>query len=100
MLDVWGPARVVSIRGWKYYISFCDDNIWYFMILFLQNKGEAASWIKEYIAKIKQKFGKALMYMRIDNGKELLNGKIITFCRNEGIAIETTAPYSPSQNDI
>ena len=40
------------------------------------------------------------MYMRIDNGKELLNGKIITFCRNEGIAIETTAPYSPSQNGI
>ena len=35
MLDVWGPARVVSIRGWKYYISFCDDNIQYFMVLFL-----------------------------------------------------------------
>ena len=100
MLDVWGPARVVSIRGWKYYISFCDDNIWYFMILFLQNKGEAASWIKEYIAKIKHKFGKAPMYMRIDNRRELLNNKIITFCQNEGITIETTAPYSPSQNNV
>ena len=100
MLDVWGPARAVSTRGWKYYISFCDDNIWYFMVLFLWNKGEAASWIKEYIAKIKQKFGKAPTYMRIDNGRELLNNKIIMFCQNKGITIETTAPYSLSQNGI
>ena len=100
MLDVWGPARAVSTGGWKYYISFCDDNIWYFMVLFLWNEGEAASWIKEYIAKIKQKFGKAPTYMRIDNGRELLNNKIIMFCQNKGITIETTAPYSSSQNGI
>ena len=100
MSDVWGPARVTSIGGWKYYISFSDDNIQYFMILFLQNKSDAASRIKEYVAKVKQKFGKAPTYMRIDNGKELLNDEIITFCRNEGITIETTAPYSPSQNGV
>ena len=23
--DVWGPARVQSIGGWHYYISFMDD---------------------------------------------------------------------------
>ena len=52
------------------------------------------------MAKIKQKFGKALAYMRIDNGKELINEEIINFCRGEGITIETTAPYSPSQNGV
>ena len=40
------------------------------------------------------------MYMRINNGKELLNDKIIKFCRNKGITIKTTTPYSPSQNGI
>ena len=98
MSDVWGPARITSIGGWKYYISFSDDNIQYFTILFLQNKSDAASWIKEYVAKIKQKFGKAPAYMRINNGKELINEEIINFFRGEGITIETTAPYSPSQN--
>ena len=38
--------------------------------------------------------------MWIDNGKKLLNEEIITFCQNEGITIETTAPYSSSQNGI
>ena len=42
MTDVWGPARVTSIGGWTYYILFCDDNVQYFSVIFLQNKGEAA----------------------------------------------------------
>ena len=100
MSDVWEPARVTSIGGWKYYISFCDNNIQYFMILFLQNKSDATPQIKEYVAKIKQKYGKAPTYMRIDNLKELLNEEIISFCRNEGITIKMTAPYSPSQNSV
>ena len=100
MSDIWGPARVTSIGGWKYYISFCDDNIRYFMVLFLRNKSDATSRIKEYVAKIKQKHGKAPTYMRIDNGRELINDETIQFCRMEGITIETTAPYSPSQNGV
>ena len=38
--------------------------------------------------------------MRIDNGRELLNDEIITFYQDEGITIETTTPYSPSQNSV
>ena len=40
------------------------------------------------------------MFMRADNGKELINDEVIKFCKNEGITIEVTAPYSPSQNGI
>src|SRR5271156_4710152 len=69
MTDVWGLARVNSIGGWKYYISFCDDSVRYFVVVFLKNKGEAAQRIKEHVAKIKQKFGKAPAFMRADNGK-------------------------------
>jgi hypothetical protein len=38
--------------------------------------------------------------MRIDNGRELIKEEIIEFCKVEGITIETTAPYSPSQNGV
>ena len=72
----------------------------YFIVIFLQNKGEAAQQIKEHVTKIKQKFGKAPTYMRADNGKELINDKIIKFCKEEGITIEATAPYSSSQNGV
>ena len=52
------------------------------------------------MAKIKQKFGRAPTYMRVNNGKELVNDEIIQFCRKEGITIEMTAPYSPFQNGV
>ena len=40
------------------------------------------------------------MFMSADNGKELINDEVIKFCKNEGITIEATAPYSPSQNGV
>ena len=66
------------------------------MVVFLKNKGEVAIQIKEHVAKIKQKFSKVLTSMRANNRKELVNGRIIKFCRTEGITIKTMAPYSPS----
>jgi len=38
--------------------------------------------------------------MRVDNGSELVNVEVKKFAKEEGITIETTAPYSPSQNGI
>jgi hypothetical protein len=38
--------------------------------------------------------------MRVDNGAELVNGEVKKFAEQEGITIEMTAPYSPSQNGI
>ena len=98
--DVWGPARVMSIGGWKYYISFGDDCVRYVIVLFLREKGEAAIRIKERVGKIKQRFGKGPTYLRVDNGKELVNEEVKKFCAQEGITIEQSAPYSPSQNGI
>jgi IS30 family transposase len=98
--DVWGPARVISIGGWKYYISFGDDCVRYVIVLFLREKGEAAIRIKERVGKVKQRFGKGPTYLRVDNGTELVNEKVKKFCAQEGITIEQSAPYSPSQNGI
>jgi len=98
--DVWGPAKVTSIRGWNYYISFIDNAKRYDTILFLVKKSDLTERIKGHVTKLKQKFGKAPRYMRVDNGSELVNAEVKKFVEEEGITIETTAPYSPSQNGI
>ena len=49
---------------------------------------------------IKNKFGCAPKYVRFDNGKELVNKELEKFASEKGIVIETTAPYSPSQNGV
>jgi len=98
--DVWGPAKVKSIGGWSYYISFIDDTKRHNMVLFLAGKGDTTGRIKGHVAKIKQKFGKAPRYMRVDNGAELVNTEVKKFAEDKGIIIETMVPYSPSQNGI
>ena len=100
MSDVWGPARVESIGKWKWYISFVDDCVQHGNILFMKQKSEAAGKIKEHLTKIHRHFGKWLKWMRINNGKELINKEIKKWAAERGIILETTAPYSPSQNGV
>ena len=37
------------------------------MVIFLKNEGEVAQRIKEHVAKVKQKFGKAPAFMRAND---------------------------------
>jgi hypothetical protein len=88
------------IGGWNYSISFIDDAMRHYHILFLVGKGNAPAWIKGHVAKIKRQFGKAPRWMRFDNAEELVGKEVREFAEAEGIIIETTVPYSSSQNGI
>ncbi len=43
---------------------------------------------------------KTIKRLRVDNAKEYTEGKFKTYLQEEGITLETTAPYSPAQNGI
>lgn len=77
-----------------------DDCTWYSTILFLKHKGEATDRINKHITKVERNFGKVLKWMIFDNGKELVNIETKKWAAQKGIIIETTAPYSPSQNRV
>jgi transposase InsO family protein len=100
MSDVWGPAQVESIGKWKYYITFIDDATRYNHVLFLASKSDAVSRIKEHARKLKIKYPGTFQYMRFDNAPDLVNAEVRKFAADEGLTIETTAPYSPSQNGV
>ena len=98
--DVWGPARVASIGGSKYYISFTDDHSRRCTPLFMKNKHEAFDKIKEYITHVERKFGNAPKYLRVDNGKELISQKVKDWLKSKGIELQNSAPYSPEQMGV
>ena len=80
--------------------SFTDDCTQYVHVLFLKDKGQAFNCIKEHVAQIKCHHSKVPKWLFFDNGKELINDKLKKLVANEGIVIETSAPYSPSQNGV
>jgi hypothetical protein len=69
-------------------------------MLFLRTKDEAEDKIKGRCEQIKRHHGKYPKWIRFDNGKELVNAKTKKWAEENGIIIETTAPYSPSQHGV
>lgn len=44
--------------------------------------------------------GKNPRAIRVDRGREFVNENLQKWCREHGIEIQMTAPYSPSQNGV
>ena len=98
-IDVWGKYDVTSINGHQYYLPFVDDTTRYITVNFLKRKDEASARVKDYIVHL-QTHDKIPQAIRMDQGTEFVNEVLKTWCREQGIDIQLTAPYSPSQNGV
>ena len=98
-IDVWGKYRVASINGNQYYTIFVDDAARFTIINFMKNKSDAVEKVKHYLTHLRTQ-GKSPKAIHFDNGKEFLNQELKDWCNQQGINIQTTAPYSPSQNGV
>ena len=98
-IDVWGKYSVKSIHGNQYYTIFVDDAGRFTSVKFMKLKTEAVQQVKNYLTHLKTQ-DKSPKAIRFDNGKEFLNEELASWCAQQGIEIQTTAPYSPSQNGV
>ena len=98
-IDVWGKYHLKSINGNQYYTIFVDDAARFITVNFMKTKSDAVQNVKNYLTHLKTQ-DKLPKVIRFDNGKEFLNAKLESWCAQQGIEIQTTAPYSPSQNGI
>src|SRR6266446_1594703 len=98
-IDLWGKYSITSINGNNYYILFVDDAERFSTTEFLKGKGEAAQKVKDYLTHLKTQ-GKMPKAIHVDRGKEFINDELKTWCREQGIEIHMTTPYSPSQNGV
>src|SRR6267154_2345952 len=98
--DVWGPSRVTAISGMKYYITFIDDCTRRCTVKFMKSKDETSEKVQGYLTYLERHWEKLPKRIRADNGTEYINKNLITWCNQKGIQIESTAPYSPSQNGV
>lgn len=64
----------------------------------LKTKNEAAEKIKEYTQRVEAQWNLKVAKLRCDNGKEYVNSTVSAWCRNRGIEIDTTVPYTPQLN--
>ena len=98
-MDLWGKYDVASIHGNQYYLLLIDDAAQYITVEFLKTKDQAAQKIKNYMTYLKAQ-SKTPSAIRADRGTEFVNENLRNWCQSQGIELQVTAPYSPSQNGV
>ncbi|GJW92213.1 transposable element [Tanacetum coccineum] len=98
--DCWGPSRVPSLGGARYFLSIIDDfsrMTWVFM---MKHKSEAFEKFKHWKILIENQTGRKIKRLRTDNGLEFCSREFEAFCRDEGIVRHYTVRYTPQQNGV
>jgi hypothetical protein len=84
-LDVWGPTKVTSFNGSRYFITFTNDFSRITFVSFMQSKNECFRKFQEWNFFAKTQFGKKLKILRTDNGEIFYSREFEFFFKAHGI---------------
>ena len=71
--DVWGPSRVVALKGHRWFVSFIDDFSRATWIYMMKDKSEVNLIFKNFHKMICTQFDARVKIIRSNNGGNILN---------------------------
>ncbi|GJU53066.1 copia LTR rider [Tanacetum coccineum] len=98
--DLWGPSRVESMSGCRYFLSIVDDYSRRVWVHFLRHKNEAFSKFNQWKQLVENQTGRKLKKLRTDNGLEFCNQEFNNLCKDSRIARHLTLAGTPQQNGL
>lgn len=99
-VDVWGPYRVATHNGFRFFLTIVDDKSRMCWLYLLRLKSDVFPVLKSFVALVKTQFNKDVKRIRSDNGTEFFNHDCSVFLNSLGIVHESSCPYTPQQNGI
>ncbi|KAG5867482.1 hypothetical protein JTB14_000231 [Gonioctena quinquepunctata] len=96
--DIAGPIATPTTEGHKYFQVLIDDYSQLLVVKLLKQKSEGEQNVIDFIRTIKTQHGLKTKRIRVDNGGEFVSYYFKNYCRNKGIALEYTLPYTPRKN--
>ena len=97
---VMGPIKLVSKGGSRYIVTFMDDYSRMMFVYPIKKKSEVFEKFKMLKAQVETQYDSKIRCIRLDNGGEYISKRFNQYCANQGIAHQTSAPYSPQQNGL
>ena len=79
--NLWGPSRVPSLGGTRYFLTLIDDYSRKVWIYFLKNKSETFLKFKEWKILVETQVGRKVKKLRTYNGLEFLSNDFNSFCQ-------------------
>ena len=98
--DVWGPSRVTTILGYRYYVTFIDDFSRCTWLFLMKDRSELFDVFQTFCSTIKNQFGKTIHILRSDNAKEYFSQSFKSFLNSHGIIHQSSCPHTPQQNGV
>jgi len=96
-IDIWGPCSVVSMLGFKYFLTIVDDFTIYIWLFPMHNKYEIRGSIISFVAYVENHFSIKVKTIHTDNGIEFFKHD---YFASKGIIYQTTCVETPEQNGI
>uniref|UniRef100_A0A6V7IJ77 Retrovirus-related Pol polyprotein from transposon TNT 1-94 n=1 Tax=Bracon brevicornis TaxID=1563983 RepID=A0A6V7IJ77_9HYME len=98
--DVWGPARVESMKKARYFVTFIDEKSGWCEIRFLKRKNEVFQEFKNFKILVENQTERKVKHLQSDNGREYVNTEFENFLKENGISRRLSVPHTPEQNGI
>ena len=98
--DVCGPLNVTSVGGSRYFTTLIDDHSNFVWVYMLKQKSDFLDVFMEWIAKIENQTERKVKMFRSDNGGEYVSQDLKNVCKDRGITLQPTIPYTPQQNGV
>lgn len=95
-VDLWGPYRIPSSCGARYFLSIVDDfsrGVWTYLI---SNKTEVEYMFLNFISMVRRQYDQEIKIVRSDNGTEF--NSLQNYFVDNGILFETSCAGTPQQN--
>ncbi|GAB2269349.1 hypothetical protein Dimus_038770 [Dionaea muscipula] len=97
-MDLWGPYRLQSVTGAKYFLTIVDDHTRATWTFLLSDKVRVSNTVATFLHYVQNHFHATPRFVRTDNGTEF--NKCHEFFLREGIVHQRSMPYTPQQNGI
>ena len=92
--DISSMMVVNSLEGYLYYLTFTYNYSHKTWIYFLKKKDEVFSWFRHFKALTEYQTKKKIKILRTNNGTGYELNEFHDFCKEAGIKMETTTPYT------
>ena len=98
--DIWGPARVETKKGRRYYVSFIDDYSRWTHIDFLVNKSDTLESYKAFDALCETQHGTHIKVLHSDRGGKYMSMQFQSYLKSRGTKQKLTVHDIPQHDGI
>lgn len=99
-IDIWGPYRVFTFNGFRYFLTFVDDCTRMTWTYLLRLKSDSFVILQSFIQMVHTQYSTSIKHIRSDNGSEFFNQHCSSLFVSKGIIHQSSCVHTPQQNDL